>query len=88
MSEKVNIEIELPGEINATTEKKGFQKYVYDMELITSPLLLIAMVASFFGYKKLTAGATVTVVALHASLFDAETLPPSDPDAFPLIEQV
>ncbi|XP_050673402.1 prenylated Rab acceptor protein 1 [Leptidea sinapis] len=199
MSEKVNIEIELPGEINATTEKKGFQKYVYDMELlfqhvrsgaapalvmgvlanrrpwtqfvatenfksppsiprlsrrfyrnveyfqanylivflglfayclITSPLLLIAMVASFFGYKKLTAGpntwkiggwelsktqqytvaagcsmvvmwlagagavlfwvlgATVTVVALHASLFDAETLPPSDPDSFPLIEQV
>ncbi|XP_023949839.1 prenylated Rab acceptor protein 1 isoform X2 [Bicyclus anynana] len=99
--------------------------------LITSPLLLIAMVASFFGYRKLTSGpntwkiggweltktqqyavaaagsmalcwlagagavlfwvlgATVTVVALHASLYDAETLPPSDdPEQFPMIEQV
>ncbi|XP_038209371.1 prenylated Rab acceptor protein 1 isoform X1 [Zerene cesonia] len=123
MSENVNID--LSGEINATTEKKGFQKYVNDMELllqhvrsgagpalvmgvlstrkpwtqfvatdnfkapasiprlsrrfyrnveyfqanylmiflglfayclITSPLLLIAMVASAFGYKKLTSG--------------------------------
>lgn len=31
MSENVNID--LSGEINATTEKKGFQKYVNDMEL-------------------------------------------------------
>ncbi|XP_026764471.1 prenylated Rab acceptor protein 1 isoform X1 [Galleria mellonella] len=198
MSENVNID--LSGEISATTEKKGFQKYVNDMELIvqhvrsgaapallmgviasrrpwtqfvatdnfkvpasiprlsrrfyrnieyfqanylvvflglfayclvTSPLLLIAMVASFFGYRKLTSGpntwkigsweltktqqygvaaagsmalcwlagagavlfwvlgATVTVVALHASFFDAETLPPSDdPEQFPMVEQV
>ncbi|XP_072935812.1 prenylated Rab acceptor protein 1 isoform X2 [Epargyreus clarus] len=99
--------------------------------LITSPLLLIAMVASFFGYRKLTSGpntwkiggwelsktqqyavaaagsmalcwlagagavlfwvlgATVTVIALHASFFDAEALPPSDdPEQFPMIEQV
>ncbi|XP_047034090.1 prenylated Rab acceptor protein 1 isoform X3 [Helicoverpa zea] len=101
--------------------------------LITSPLLLIAMVASFFGYRKLTSGpntwkpkiggwelsktqqyavgaacsmalcwlagagavlfwvlgATVTVVALHASFFDAEALPQSeDPEQFPMIEQV
>ncbi|XP_041974111.1 prenylated Rab acceptor protein 1 isoform X1 [Aricia agestis] len=99
--------------------------------LITSPLLLIAMVASFFGYRKLTSGpntlkpkignwelsktqqygvaagcsmalcwlagagavlfwvlgATVTVVALHASFFDAETLPVAE-DQFPIIEQV
>ncbi|XP_022825408.1 prenylated Rab acceptor protein 1 isoform X1 [Spodoptera litura] len=200
MSENVNID--LSGEINATTEKRGLQKYVNDMELllqhvrsgagpallmgvlasrrpwtqfvatdnfkvppsvprlsrrfyknveyfqanylmiflglfayclITSPLLLIAMVASFFGYRKLTAGpntwkpriggwelsktqqyavaagcsmalcwlagagavlfwvlgATVTVVALHASFFDAEALPQSeDPEQFPMIEQV
>ncbi|XP_023949838.1 prenylated Rab acceptor protein 1 isoform X1 [Bicyclus anynana] len=198
MAENVNIEIS--GEINATPEKKGLQKYVNEMELllqhvrsgaapalvmgvlntrrpwtqfvatenfkapaslprlsrrfyrnvehfqanylivflglfayclITSPLLLIAMVASFFGYRKLTSGpntwkiggweltktqqyavaaagsmalcwlagagavlfwvlgATVTVVALHASLYDAETLPPSDdPEQFPMIEQV
>ncbi|CAG4924141.1 unnamed protein product [Colias eurytheme] len=198
MSENVNID--LSGEINATTEKRGFQKYVNDMELIlqhvrsgagpalvmgvlstrkpwtqfvatdnfkvpasiprlsrrfyrnveyfqanylmiflglfaycliTSPLLLIAMVASFFGYKKLTSGpntwkiggweltktqqyvvaaacstlvmwlagagavlfwvlgATVTVVALHASFFDAEVLPVlDDPEKFPMIEQV
>ncbi|XP_030027733.1 prenylated Rab acceptor protein 1 isoform X1 [Manduca sexta] len=198
MSENVNID--LSGEMNATTEKKGFQKYVNDMDLIlqqvtsgaapallmgvlatrrpwtqfvatenfkapaslprlsrrfyrnvehfqanyimvflglflycliTSPLLLIAMVASFFGYRKLTSGpntwkiggweltktqqyavaagcsmaicwlagagavlfwvlgATVTVVALHASFFDAEALPPSDdPEQFPMIEQV
>ncbi|XP_026746434.1 prenylated Rab acceptor protein 1-like, partial [Trichoplusia ni] len=101
--------------------------------LITTPLLLIAMVASFFGYRKLTSGpntwkpkiggweltkpqqyavgaagsmalcwlagagavlfwvlgATVTVVALHASFFDAEALPASDdPEQFPMIEQV
>lgn len=31
MSENVNID--LSGEINATTEKKGLQKYVHDMEL-------------------------------------------------------
>ncbi|XP_045510626.1 prenylated Rab acceptor protein 1 isoform X1 [Colias croceus] len=198
MSENVNID--LSGEINTTTEKRGFQKYVIDMELIlqhvrsgagpalvmgvlstrkpwtqfvatdnfkvpasiprlsrrfyrnveyfqanylmiflglfaycliTSPLLLIAMVASFFGYKKLTSGpntwkiggweltktqqyvvaaacstlvmwlagagavlfwvlgATVTVVALHASFFDAEVLPVlDDPEKFPMIEQV
>ncbi|XP_047514728.1 prenylated Rab acceptor protein 1 isoform X1 [Pieris napi] len=198
MSENVNID--LAGEINATTEKKGFQKYVKDLDLllqhvrsgaapalvmgvlssrrpwtqfvatdnfkapasiprlsrrfyrnidhfqanylmiflglfayclITTPLLLIAMAASFFGYKKLTSGpntwkignweltktqqyaaavgcstlimwlagagavlfwvlgATVTVVALHASFFDAETLALSDdPDQFPMIEQV
>ncbi|XP_049887397.1 prenylated Rab acceptor protein 1 isoform X1 [Pectinophora gossypiella] len=198
MAESVNIE--LSGEINATSEKKGFQKYVNDMELvmqslrsgaapallmgvlntrrpwtqfvatenfkapaslprlsrrfyrnvdyfqanylivflglfayclITTPLLLIAMVASFFGYRKLTSGpntwkiggwelsktqqyavaaagsmavcwlagagavlfwvlgATVTVVALHASFFDAEALPQSeDPEQFPMIEQV
>ncbi|CAH0722762.1 unnamed protein product, partial [Brenthis ino] len=195
-----NVHIDLSGEINATTEKKGLQKYVNEMELllqhvrsgagpalvmgvlssrrpwtqfvatenfkapasiprlsrrfyrnveyfqanylivflglfayclITSPLLLIAMVASFFGYKKLTSGpntwkigsweltktqqyavgaagsmalcwlagagavlfwvlgATVTVVALHASFFDAEALPPSeDPEQFPMVEQV
>ncbi|KAJ2946273.1 hypothetical protein O0L34_g12314 [Tuta absoluta] len=201
MADNVNIDLsQLAGEINATTEKKGFQKYVNDMELvlqtvrsgaapalvmgvlaqrrpwtqfvatdnfktpasiprlsrrfyrnveyfqanylivflglfayclITTPLLLIAMVASFFGYKKLTAGpntwkiagwelsktqqyavgaagsmvlcwlagagavlfwvlgATVTVVALHASFFDAEALPPpEDPEQFPQIEQV
>ncbi|CAH2099722.1 unnamed protein product [Euphydryas editha] len=193
-----NVNIDLSGEINATTEKKGLQKYVNEMELllqhvrsgagpalvmgvlssrrawtqfvatenfkvppsiprlsrrfyrnveyfqanyliiflglfayclITSPLLLIAMVASFFGYKKLTSGpntwkiggwelsktqqyavaaagsmalcwlagagavlfwvlgATVTVVALHASFFDAETLPPPT-EQFPLVEQV
>ncbi|XP_022126658.2 prenylated Rab acceptor protein 1 isoform X1 [Pieris rapae] len=198
MSENVNID--LAGEINATTEKKGFQKYVNDLDLllqhvrsgaapalvmgvlssrrpwtqfvatenfkapasiprlsrrfykniehfqanylmiflglfayclITTPLLLIAMAASFFGYKKLTSGpntwkvgnweltktqqyvaavgcstlimwfagagavlfwvlgATVTVVALHASFFDAENLVLSDdPDQFPMIEQV
>ncbi|KAM3966605.1 prenylated Rab acceptor protein 1 isoform 1-T1 [Aphomia sociella] len=198
MSENVNID--LSGEINATTEKKGFQKYVNDMDLlmqhvrsgaapallmgviasrrpwtqfvatenfkapasiprlsrrfyrnveyfqanylvvflglfayclITSPLLLLTMVASFFGYRKLTSGpntwkignweltktqqygvaaagsmalcwlagagavlfwvlgATVTVVALHASFFDAETLPPSDdPEQFAMVEQV
>ncbi|XP_075983916.1 prenylated Rab acceptor protein 1 isoform X1 [Anticarsia gemmatalis] len=198
MSENVNID--LSGEMNATVEKKGFQKYVNDMELllqhvrsgagpalvmgllatrrpwtqfvatdnfkappsiprlsrrfyrnveyfqanylmvflglfayclITTPLLLIAMAASFFGYRKLTSGpntwkvggwelsktqqyavaaagsmalcwlagagavlfwvlgATVTVVALHASFFDAEALPPSDdPEQFPMIEQV
>ncbi|XP_013166577.1 PREDICTED: prenylated Rab acceptor protein 1 isoform X1 [Papilio xuthus] len=193
-----NVNIDLSGEINATTEKKGLQKYVNEVELllqhvrsgaapalvlgllsnrrpwtqfiatenfkspasiprltrrfyrnieyfqanylviflglfayclITSPLLLIAMVASFFGYRKLTSGpntwkigswelsktqqyavyaaasmalcwlagagavlfwvlgATVTVVALHASFFDAESLPPSD-EQFPMIEQV
>ncbi|XP_072935811.1 prenylated Rab acceptor protein 1 isoform X1 [Epargyreus clarus] len=198
MSENVNID--LSGQMNATVEKKGLQKYVNDMELliqhlrsgagpalvmgvlssrrpwtqfvatenfkapasvprlsrriyrnveyfqanylmvflglfayclITSPLLLIAMVASFFGYRKLTSGpntwkiggwelsktqqyavaaagsmalcwlagagavlfwvlgATVTVIALHASFFDAEALPPSDdPEQFPMIEQV
>ncbi|CAB3231338.1 unnamed protein product [Arctia plantaginis] len=198
MSENVNID--LSGEINATVEKKGFQKYVNDMELllqhvrsgagpalvmgvlasrrpwtqfvatdnfkvppsiprlsrrfyrnveyfqanylmvflglfayclITTPLLLIAMAASFFGYRKLSSGpntwkiggwelsktqqyavaaagsmalcwiagagavlfwvlgATVTVVALHASFFDAEVLPaPDDPEQFPMIEQV
>ncbi|KOB57572.1 putative prenylated rab acceptor [Operophtera brumata] len=32
MSENVNID--LSGEINATTEKKGLQKYVHDMELL------------------------------------------------------
>ncbi|XP_004924629.1 prenylated Rab acceptor protein 1 isoform X1 [Bombyx mori] len=195
-----NVKIDLSGEINATTEKKGFQKYVNDAELllqhvrsgaapallmgvlssrrpwtqfvatdnfkvpvsiprlsrrfyrnieyfqanylivflglfayclITSPLLLITMVASFFGYRKLTSGpntwkiggweltktqqyviaaagsmalcwlagagavlfwvlgATVTVVALHASFFDAEALPNlEDPEQFPMIEQV
>ncbi|XP_014360368.2 prenylated Rab acceptor protein 1 isoform X1 [Papilio machaon] len=193
-----NVNIDLSGEINATTEKKGLQKYVNEVELllqhvrsgaapalvlgllssrrpwtqfiatenfktpasiprltrrfyrnieyfqanylvvflglfayclITSPLLLIAMVASFFGYRKLTSGpntwkignweltktqqyavyaaasmalcwlagagavlfwvlgATVTVVALHASFFDAESLPPTD-EQFPMIEQV
>ncbi|XP_063393834.1 prenylated Rab acceptor protein 1 isoform X2 [Cydia fagiglandana] len=98
--------------------------------LITSPFLLIAMVASFFGYRKLTAGpntwkigsyeltktqqyavaaagsmaicwfagvgavvfwvlgATVTIVALHAGLFDAESLPPLEDEQFPMIEQV
>ncbi|XP_073946126.1 prenylated Rab acceptor protein 1 isoform X2 [Choristoneura fumiferana] len=98
--------------------------------LVTSPLLLIAMVASFFGYRKLTSGpntwkigsweltktqqyavaaagsvavcwfagvgavvfwvlgVTVTVVALHASLFDADALPPPEDAAFPTIEQV
>ncbi|CAG9575996.1 unnamed protein product [Danaus chrysippus] len=191
MAENVNIDI--PGEINATMEKKGFQKILQQVRsgagpalvmgvlstrrpwsqfvatdnfkapvslprlsrrfyknveyfqanylivflglfaycLITSPLLLIAMVASFFGYRKLTSGpntwkiggwelsktqqyvvaaavsmalcwlagagavlfwvlgATVTVVALHASFFDAETLPASnDPEQFPMIEQV
>ncbi|XP_047514730.1 prenylated Rab acceptor protein 1 isoform X2 [Pieris napi] len=191
MSENVNID--LAGEINATTEKKGFQKLLQHVRsgaapalvmgvlssrrpwtqfvatdnfkapasiprlsrrfyrnidhfqanylmiflglfaycLITTPLLLIAMAASFFGYKKLTSGpntwkignweltktqqyaaavgcstlimwlagagavlfwvlgATVTVVALHASFFDAETLALSDdPDQFPMIEQV
>ncbi|XP_030027734.1 prenylated Rab acceptor protein 1 isoform X2 [Manduca sexta] len=191
MSENVNID--LSGEMNATTEKKGFQKILQQVTsgaapallmgvlatrrpwtqfvatenfkapaslprlsrrfyrnvehfqanyimvflglflycLITSPLLLIAMVASFFGYRKLTSGpntwkiggweltktqqyavaagcsmaicwlagagavlfwvlgATVTVVALHASFFDAEALPPSDdPEQFPMIEQV
>ncbi|XP_038209372.1 prenylated Rab acceptor protein 1 isoform X2 [Zerene cesonia] len=116
MSENVNID--LSGEINATTEKKGFQKLLQHVRsgagpalvmgvlstrkpwtqfvatdnfkapasiprlsrrfyrnveyfqanylmiflglfaycLITSPLLLIAMVASAFGYKKLTSG--------------------------------
>ncbi|XP_050352010.1 prenylated Rab acceptor protein 1 isoform X1 [Nymphalis io] len=194
-----NVNIDLSGEINATTEKKGLQKYVNEMEvllqhvrngagpalvmgvlssrrawtqfvatenfkvpaslprlsrrfyrnveyfqanylivflglfaycLITSPLLLIAMVASFFGYRKLTSGpntwkiggwelsktqqyavaaagsmalcwlagagavlfwvlgATVTVVALHASFFDAETLPSTDLEQFPMVEQV
>ncbi|KAL4705034.1 hypothetical protein ACJJTC_009822 [Scirpophaga incertulas] len=195
-----NVNIDLSGEINATTEKKGFQKYVTDLEsimhhlrsgagpallmgvlasrrpwtqfvatenfktpgsiprltrrfyrnleyfqanylmvslglflycLITTPLLLIATIASFFGYRKLTSGpntlkignweltktqqymvaggcsmilcwlagvgavlfwvlgATVTVVALHASFFDAEALPaPEDSDQFPMIEQV
>ncbi|XP_068628856.1 prenylated Rab acceptor protein 1 isoform X2 [Battus philenor] len=191
MSENVNID--LSGEINATMEKKGFQKLLQHVRsgaapalvmgllssrrpwtqfvatdnfktpasiprlsrrfyrnieyfqanylvvflglfaycLITSPLLLIAMVASFFGYKKLTSGpntwkigsweltktqqyaiyacasmalcwlagagavlfwvlgATVTVVALHASFFDTESLPPSDNlEQFPMIEQV
>ncbi|XP_022126659.2 prenylated Rab acceptor protein 1 isoform X2 [Pieris rapae] len=191
MSENVNID--LAGEINATTEKKGFQKLLQHVRsgaapalvmgvlssrrpwtqfvatenfkapasiprlsrrfykniehfqanylmiflglfaycLITTPLLLIAMAASFFGYKKLTSGpntwkvgnweltktqqyvaavgcstlimwfagagavlfwvlgATVTVVALHASFFDAENLVLSDdPDQFPMIEQV
>ncbi|CAG4963339.1 unnamed protein product [Parnassius apollo] len=198
MSENINID--LSGEMNPTTEKKGFQKYVSEVELllqhvrngaapalvlgvlsnrrpwtqfvatehfkppasiprlsrrfyrnieyfqanylmvflglfayclITSPLLLIAIVASFFGYRKLTSGpntwkvgsweltktqqyavyagasmtlcwlagagavlfwvlgATVTVVAMHASFFDAETLPPSDSlEQFPMIEQV
>ncbi|KAL0895550.1 hypothetical protein ABMA27_011653 [Loxostege sticticalis] len=198
MSENVNID--LSGEMNATVEKKGFQKYVNDMELlmqhvrsgaapalvmgmlssrrpwtqfvatenfkapasvprlsrrfyrnieyfqsnylvvflglfayclITTPLLLIAMVASFFGYRKLTSGpntwkignweltktqqymvagaasmalcylagagavlfwvlgATVTVVALHASFFDIEALPQAEnPEQFPMIEQV
>ncbi|XP_061710567.1 prenylated Rab acceptor protein 1 isoform X1 [Cydia pomonella] len=197
MSENVNID--LSGEMSATTEKKGFHKYVNDMELlmqhirsgggqallmgflasrrpwtqfvatenfkvpaslprltrriyrnveyfqanyfmvflglflyclITSPFLLIAMVASFFGYRKLTAGpntwkigsyeltktqqyavaatgsvaicwfagvgavvfwvlgATVTIVALHAGLFDAESLPPLEEEQFPMIEQV
>lgn len=33
-------------------------------------------------------GVTVTVVALHAGLFDAEALPPPDDAAFPTIEQV
>lgn len=99
--------------------------------LITSPLLLIAIVASFFGYRKLTSGpntwkignweltktqqymvaaaasmlvcwlagvgavlfwvlgATVTVVALHATFFDAEALPPADgSEQFAMIEQV
>ncbi|CAK1600002.1 unnamed protein product [Parnassius mnemosyne] len=198
MSENVNID--LSGEMNTTTDKKGFQKYVSEVELllqhvrngaapalvlgvlsnrrpwtqfvatenfkvpasiprlsrrfyrnieyfqanylvvflglfayclITSPLLLIAIVASFFGYRKLMSGpntwkvgsweltktqqyavyaggsmtlcwlagagavlfwvlgATVTVVALHASFFDAETVPPSDSlEQFPMIEQV
>ncbi|XP_049887398.1 prenylated Rab acceptor protein 1 isoform X2 [Pectinophora gossypiella] len=191
MAESVNIE--LSGEINATSEKKGFQKVMQSLRsgaapallmgvlntrrpwtqfvatenfkapaslprlsrrfyrnvdyfqanylivflglfaycLITTPLLLIAMVASFFGYRKLTSGpntwkiggwelsktqqyavaaagsmavcwlagagavlfwvlgATVTVVALHASFFDAEALPQSeDPEQFPMIEQV
>ncbi|KAL0850004.1 hypothetical protein ABMA28_011914 [Loxostege sticticalis] len=198
MSENVNIDVS--GEMNATVEKKGFQKYVNDMELlmqhvrsgaapalvmgmlssrrpwtqfvatenfkapasvprlsrrfyrnieyfqsnylvvflglfayclITTPLLLIAMVASFFGYRKLTSGpntwkignweltktqqymvagaasmalcylagagavlfwvlgATVTVVALHASFFDIEALPQAEnPEQFPMIEQV
>ncbi|XP_026726243.1 prenylated Rab acceptor protein 1-like isoform X3 [Trichoplusia ni] len=193
MSENVNID--LSGEINATVEKKGFQKLLQHVRsgagpallmgvlasrrpwtqfvatdnfkappslprlsrrfyrnveyfqanylmvflglfaycLITTPLLLIAMVASFFGYRKLTSGpntwkpkiggweltkpqqyavgaagsmalcwlagagavlfwvlgATVTVVALHASFFDAEALPASDdPEQFPMIEQV
>ncbi|XP_045510627.1 prenylated Rab acceptor protein 1 isoform X2 [Colias croceus] len=191
MSENVNID--LSGEINTTTEKRGFQKILQHVRsgagpalvmgvlstrkpwtqfvatdnfkvpasiprlsrrfyrnveyfqanylmiflglfaycLITSPLLLIAMVASFFGYKKLTSGpntwkiggweltktqqyvvaaacstlvmwlagagavlfwvlgATVTVVALHASFFDAEVLPVlDDPEKFPMIEQV
>ncbi|XP_045761045.1 prenylated Rab acceptor protein 1 isoform X2 [Maniola jurtina] len=188
-----NVNIEISGEINATTEKKGFLKLLQHVRsgaapalvmgvlntrrpwtqfvatenfkvpasiprlsrrfyrnvehfqanylmiflglfaycLITSPLLLIAMVASFFGYRKLTSGpntwkigsweltktqqyavaaagsmalcwlagagavlfwvlgATVTVVALHASFFDAEALPPTDdPEQFPMIEQV
>lgn len=191
MSENVNID--LSGEINATVEKKGFQKLLQHVRsgaapalvmgvlasrrpwtqfvatenfkappsiprlsrrfyrnvehfqanylmiflglfaycLITTPLLLIAMAASFFGYRKLTSGpntwkigswelsksqqyavaaagsmalcwlagagavlfwvlgATVTVVALHASFFDAEALPPSsDPEQFSMIEQV
>ncbi|KAJ0181302.1 hypothetical protein K1T71_003387 [Dendrolimus kikuchii] len=116
MSENVNID--LSGEINATAEKKGLQKFLQHVRsgaapallmgvlatrrpwtqfvatenfkappsiprltrrlyrnveyfqanylmvflglfaycLITSPLLLIAMVASFFGYRKLTSG--------------------------------
>ncbi|XP_046976224.1 prenylated Rab acceptor protein 1 isoform X3 [Vanessa cardui] len=189
-----NVNIDLSGEINATTEKKGLQKLLQHVRsgagpalvmgvlssrrawtqfvatenfkvpaslprltrrfyrnveyfqanylivflglfaycLITSPLLLIAMVASFFGYRKLTSGpntwkpkiggwelsktqqygvaaagsmalcwlagagavlfwvlgATVTVVALHASFFDAETLPSSDLEQFPMVEQV
>lgn len=38
---------------------------------------------------KVISGATVTVVALHASFFDAEALPQSeDPEQFPMIEQV
>ncbi|CAB3231340.1 unnamed protein product [Arctia plantaginis] len=191
MSENVNID--LSGEINATVEKKGFQKLLQHVRsgagpalvmgvlasrrpwtqfvatdnfkvppsiprlsrrfyrnveyfqanylmvflglfaycLITTPLLLIAMAASFFGYRKLSSGpntwkiggwelsktqqyavaaagsmalcwiagagavlfwvlgATVTVVALHASFFDAEVLPaPDDPEQFPMIEQV
>lgn len=28
-----NVNIDLSGEINATTEKKGFQKYVTEVEL-------------------------------------------------------
>ncbi|GBP46397.1 Prenylated Rab acceptor protein 1 [Eumeta japonica] len=97
---------------------------------ITTPLLLIAIVASFFGYKKLTAGpnnwkiggweitksqqyvvvaagcmalcwlagagavlfwvlgASVTVVALHASFYDSEVLAQNDSEQFPSIEQV
>ncbi|KAL0895551.1 hypothetical protein ABMA27_011653 [Loxostege sticticalis] len=191
MSENVNID--LSGEMNATVEKKGFQKLMQHVRsgaapalvmgmlssrrpwtqfvatenfkapasvprlsrrfyrnieyfqsnylvvflglfaycLITTPLLLIAMVASFFGYRKLTSGpntwkignweltktqqymvagaasmalcylagagavlfwvlgATVTVVALHASFFDIEALPQAEnPEQFPMIEQV
>ncbi|KAL0850003.1 hypothetical protein ABMA28_011914 [Loxostege sticticalis] len=191
MSENVNIDVS--GEMNATVEKKGFQKLMQHVRsgaapalvmgmlssrrpwtqfvatenfkapasvprlsrrfyrnieyfqsnylvvflglfaycLITTPLLLIAMVASFFGYRKLTSGpntwkignweltktqqymvagaasmalcylagagavlfwvlgATVTVVALHASFFDIEALPQAEnPEQFPMIEQV
>ncbi|KAI8430053.1 hypothetical protein MSG28_000484 [Choristoneura fumiferana] len=131
MSESVNID--LSGEINASVEKKGLQKYVNDVELlmqhvrsgggqallmgflasrrpwtqfvatdnfkppaslprltrrfyrnveyfqanyfmvflglfvyclVTSPLLLIAMVASFFGYRKLTSGPNTWKVSI------------------------
>lgn len=99
--------------------------------LITSPLLLLAMVASFFGYRKFTSGpnnwkiggyeisktqqyaitaagsiaicwlagagavlfwvlgATVTIVAIHAGFYDAETLPQvDDADQFQMVQQV
>nr|XP_032515193.1 prenylated Rab acceptor protein 1 isoform X1 [Danaus plexippus plexippus] len=122
-----NVNIDIPGEINATMEKKGFQKLLQQVRsgagpalvlgvlssrrpwsqfvatdnfkapvslprlsrrfyknveyfqanylivflglfaycLITSPLLLIAMVASFFGYRKLTSGPNTWKVILN-----------------------
>lgn len=98
--------------------------------LITSPFLLLIIVASFFGYRKLTSGpntwkiggweitrtqqysvvaacsmvicwfagvgailfwvlgATVTFVALHAGLYDAESIPQVQEEQFGLVEQV
>ncbi|KAI8430054.1 hypothetical protein MSG28_000484 [Choristoneura fumiferana] len=126
MSESVNID--LSGEINASVEKKGLQKYVNDVELLMQHVrsgggqaLLMGFLASrrpwtqfvatdnfkchfsitvnsygckFFRLQEINFWSkhmervTVTVVALHASLFDADALPPPEDAAFPTIEQV